>query len=397
MLAQFFEYKLKEKNLDKNSRIILDSKIVYELMEAINERKIPLIMDEKDLAVSIGDDLPNSENFKGKIFNNLNDIVVVHITPIPPMQDVIRTKESAGATKNMIFIDPSTGIEHNVPYLMGDDTIHFTLNCVVNNHKSGNDWNSYKYGILTDFIKLPKSKILDVKSEDTYVDGDVKLTSGYLLFCPLGERENVAKDNPGAIIIEYNGITLADAMSCMIILSGHKLEPYGTYGWGRNFEYGSEVPDVYELEKLVVSERYPVLKGQFGNALHSETKYMARRMWKTEYEALISLMKYNYENNIEMPDDILTLVMLYGGAYHLPGTVPVTLESYKEVVFPILEKYGYHVDDTLFEDLEVDNNLKVIYTQVGEKIPVISCPSWETELRNRVIKIIKNNVRTQRK
>ena len=78
---------------------------------------------------------------------------------------------------------------------------------------------------------------------------------------------------------------------------------------GKNHEYSFENQDVFKLEKLVSREGYPVLKGQFGNVLHSETKYMARRMWKREYEALINLIEYNHKNNIEMPDKVLFMVM----------------------------------------------------------------------------------------
>lgn len=397
MVMEFLNYKkLEKQNITEEGRIVIDSNFTKELMNAIRENKISLIMSEKDKLIAIGSDLPNSVHYNGDVFINLSDVVAVHVTPIPPTDDVIMTKESNGVMNEMLFVDPSTGIEHTVPYLVGDDTTHFTLNCVVHNHMSGNDWNSYKYGVMIDFNKLDKTKILDVKSEDTYLDGNAELND-YFLFCPLGEREQVSKINPKAIVIEYNGITLREAISYMIIFSGRKLEPYGTYGWGRNSEYGFEVEDTKKLEKLVVSEEYPVLKGQFGNALHSETKYMARRMWKREYEALISLIRYNQEHEIDMPNNIMLIIMTYGGAYGLPGTVPVSLEEYQAVVFPILEKYGYSVDESLFEDLEVDGNMKIIdYSQSYDGMPFISCPKWEEILRDRIIKIIKNNIKSHK-
>lgn len=322
--------------------------------------------------------------------NNLNDLVAVHLSAIPPCKDRIVTPENSGKTNNMQFVDPATGVEHVVPYVVGDDTIHFTLNCVVNNHQYGNDWDSYKYGVLVDFTKLDKSKVLDVKSEDTYIDGDAVFKEDYYLFCPLGEREIIAQNNPKATIIEYDGISLKDAISTMIILSGKKLQPYGTYGWGRNQEYQQDSKEIDKLESIVTSAGYPVLKGVFGNMLHSESKYMARRMWKREYEALINLVRYNLEHDIDMPDNIIYMVMVYGGAYSLPGTVPVSIDDYKNVVFPILNKYGYDVDDSLFDGLEIDDDKKYIYdlgNAFGE--PTIICPLWENELRKRVIRIIK--------
>lgn len=327
--------------------------------------------------------------------DSINDLVAVHVTPIPPVNDTIITQENSGVTNDMVFVDPNTGIQHKVPYVIGNDTIHFTLNCVVQNHEVGNDWNSYKYGVLIDFRKLDKSIVLDVKGEDTYVDGDAKLNGGYYLFCPIGERDKVKKENPGAIVIEYDGISLSDAISSMIVHLGYKLEPYGTYGWGRNNEYGRESADTYKLEEIVSLEGYPVLKGQFGNALHSETKYMARRMWKREYEALISLIKYRDENNIAMPNDILYLIMVYGGAYSLPGSVPVTIEDYKEVVLPIFKKYGYSIDEFIFNGLNEDGNLKIIYfPPSGNGFPVVNCPEWENTLRERMISMLSQSKKT---
>lgn len=385
---------MKEENIntDENGRIIIDYELSKRIMLAIKERKVPLILDESDLLIKMGDGMPNSETYSGELFTSLDDIVAVHVSPVPPIEDTIITKESAGVKDNMIFVDPTTQKEHNVAYLVGNDTIHFTLNCVVHNHSSGNDWDSYRYGVLTNFQKLDKTKILDVKSEDTYIDGNVELGYDYFLFCPLGEGEKIGRENPGACVIEYDGISLSQAISCMILYSGYKLEPYGTYGWGRNHEYGLENPDVFKLEELVSHEGYPVLKGQFGNALHSETKYMARRMWKKEYEALINLIEYNNKNNIEMPDEVLFMVMVYGGAYSIPGTVPVTLEDYKATVLPILGKYDYDVDDSLFEGVEVDKDMKLIYfTPDSNGLPIIDCPHWENVLRSRIVDMLKDS------
>ena len=386
MINDFLIKTKEEVQTDESGRVILNSELAKKIMIAVKEKDVSLVLDKSDLMISFGEGMPNSETYDDEAFKTLDDIVAAHITSMPPVDDTIQTKESTGLMNNMLFVDPSTGIKHIVPYPVSNDTIHFTLNCTVHNHQYGNDWDSYKYGVLIDFKKLNKEKVLDVKSEDTYIDGDVELGNEYLLFCPLGEREDLAKKNPNAIIAEYDGVSLKDAMSCMIVISGRKLEPYGTYGWGRNTEYGHEVADVSKLEELVVKEGYPVLKGQFGNALHSETKYMARRMWKREYEALIRLMEYNKENGIEMPDDVVFLTMEYGGVYGIPGTVPVTLEDYKEVVVPILQHHGYDVDDSLLENIEEDSQMKIIHhPPENNGFPVIYCPKWEETLRTRVI------------
>lgn len=379
--------------IDSQGRLVVNSYLIKELKKAIYNGNIPLVMTKKDLAITVGDDLPNSEQAKGKVFKTGSDFVAIHVSPIPPEDDMIKTAETTGLMSEMLFVDPSTGVQHKVPYLVGNDTIHFTLNCVVHNHEVGNDWDSYPYGIFISLDGLCKEKILDLKSEDTYVDGDAELGSDYFLFCPFGEKEEMIGKNPHATVIEYDGISLKDALSAMIILTGRKLEPYGTYGWGKNTEFGRASLDVGELESFATHNDYPVLKGKFGYALHSETKYMARRMWKREYEALINLLEYNQKNNIDMPDDVLLLVMMYGGAFSLPGSVPVSVNDYKEVVVPILRKHGYFVGDELFEGIVEDNDMKLIYSEEGSNFPNVRCPNWETELRNRVIEFLKNHLK----
>lgn len=376
---------------DDKTKTILTKKTTNKLLKIIKENKIPLIIDENDFDFELSSEMPN----RGKKITSLEDLIAVHVSQVVSTNDTIMTQEDSGITHEIHFVDPSTGITHKVPYITGNDTIHFTLNCVVENHEAGNDWNSYKYGIMTPLIDLDKDKILDVKGEDTYHDGSVTLKSGYLLFCPFGERNKIEKDNPNATIIEYKDITLNEAMSYMILLTGYKIEPYGTYGWGENSEYSRQIPDTLELEKIATQNGYPSLKGNFGNALHSETKYMARRMWKREYEAIINLIDYTKENGIDMPEEVIQQLILFGGAYNLPGTVPVTMEEYKNVVFPIIKKYGYYIDESIFNGIEEDSTQKIIIPgRTSYMETQLYCPNWENILRTNIIKIIKHTNKT---
>jgi len=291
-------------------------------------------------------------------------------------------------------VDPSTKQTHVVPFAVGNDTTHFTLNCAVENHSVGNDWDTYNYATIINLSKLSKEKILDTKGEDTYIDGDAELGDDYFLICPLGEREKAQTANPGATVIEYDGVALNEAISYMIIFSGKKLQPYGTYGWGRNTEFSPILPDEKNLESMLKKEEYPILKGQFGSLLHSESKYMSRRMWKREYEAIISLIEYNREQGINMPSEVMQLILMSGGAYGLPGIVPVSIELYKEYVNPILEKHGYHVGKDFFEGISSEKgDVKYIshYNEPsldGALMPSVVCPDWENTLRTRAINLI---------
>ena len=375
---------------DENGRVIVNKKMSREIIRLIKENKLPLVIDKHDLNVVIGNDMPNNDSdYK---FENISDFVAIHKSFISPKNDSIITPENNGMTNTMAFEDPLTGIYHYVPYKIGNDTIHFTLNCVVQNHQVGNDWNNSKYAVMIDLDKLDKSKVLDVKSEDTFVDGNAELGDEYYVFCPIGESGDIVKENPGAMVIEYDGISLNEAITTMMIYSGKKVEPYGTYGWGKEKWNAESLIDDMDLNVISEREGYPVLTCEYGLALHSDTIYAARRMWKREYGAIITLIEYNKEKNIDMPDYAMEAVLQYGGAYAVPGRVPISVADYKDIVVPILEKHGYEVGENLFDGF--DDSLKGTkdITRTEGVLSYVAMPDWEVELRNRVIESVKSQV-----
>lgn len=377
-------------------RIILSKRIISEMISLAKSGKIPLVINPYDTAIILGKDMPNSRD-NPHPFREISDLVAVHKTVIPPVGDKILTKESNGDGGEITFRDPATDKMHHVFYPSGSDTIHFTLNCPVENHSVGNDWDSYKYAVMLGFDKLDRSKILDVKSEDTYIDGDAELGDDYILFCPLGEREKLQKSNPNALIIEYDGVPLNLAINNMILYMGKKVEPYGTYGWDRPSDRLPESHDNKELNELLKEKDYSVLTGRFGSQLHSESKYMARRMWKREYEALIALIEYNKANDIDMPVDTMMFLLRACGAYATPGFLDVSVSQYKEFVLPILEKHGYSVTEELFEGIDSEaTGMKYIShfsdpNLGGLTMPNLNIPEWENELRNRVINVLMSD------
>lgn len=398
MIKQFLEYikNVTNKNIkveyDEKGNLVLTKELTELLKQYLSDKKNNIVINKEDLKIAIGEDLPNSPYYEEEPFKTTEDLVAVHITEVIPLSDTILTKENGGVVHEVGFRDPTTGISHIFEYPSGNDTVHLTLNSPVRSHAAGNDWNSYLYGVLINFKNLDKEKVLDVKSEDTYVDGNLELGDNYFLFCPKGEREKIQRLNPNATVIEYDGISLQEAISSMILLIGKKLEPYGTYAWGRNEEYGREHPDVKKLEELVTKEGYPVLKGRFGNALHSETKYKARRMWKKEYEALIRLLEYNKKNGVDMPDEAILSVLAYSDVYNTPGVLEVTLDNFKEYVLPILKKHNYEVDESLCDGLFEETGLKIVELIPGYPIPSVQFAPFEDELRERIIKMIKKSL-----
>lgn len=377
----FYDFTLKLLS-DISKGIILNSSTADELYNMIKSGKISLIMDENDK------DVLGIDRFvygKEVAFNELSDIALVHKTSIMPTDDTILTKEDNGVKKSILFInaESSEKEEHCVEFLSGNDTIHFTLNSAVENHEFGNDWDSYKYGILTFLSDDNKDQILDMKSEDTFFDGSVSLTGEHYIFCPYGERNEIKKANPHAIVIEYKpGITLSEAINSFITYTGRKYKKYGSFGWGKEFDLPINDSDEKYLDAIAERENIPRMPGR----LHSETEYMARRMWKTEYRAYIALIEYLINNNINMPRELYSSILLYNGCYSIPGNVPCTIELYKKYVIPILEEHGYDIPSNFFDGIEEDGTLKIVDT-TGD-YPAVYSPRFESILRERVIDLI---------
>lgn len=363
---------------------ILKKECADEISKMIRRKELPLVMDESDVVIGLDVDMPDNVN-KRNGFESSKDIMVVHKTPILPEKDTIHTAESNGVCGEIMFQVPGTEDVHKVPYLIGNDTIHFTLNTPVENHQYGNDWNDMKYAVVAPFSSIDKTKILDIKSEDTYVDGNVRFIGPYYVFCPEGESKKVSEKNPNAVIIEYSKETdVNKAVKSFIAYSGKKVKDYGSFGWGKEFEFMGEDSDEKNLRDVIAKENLPCIPGK----LHSETKYMSRRMWKREYNAYTALIKYLKENNINMPAEIIPAIVSYGGGFSLPGTVPTSIELYKEMVVPIIEKQGYKIPEDFFEGIVEDRNIKMIETHTPSGQPQIYAPSWEVELRKRAINLM---------
>lgn len=372
---------------------IIPADFAEEIFTLAIEGKIALVMDSSDVVCGLDID------YNGKRtnpFEKTSDILLVHKTPIMPENDTILTRKSTQYQFPISFYDPNTKTTHELSYPSGNDTIHYTLNCPVSNHETGNDWNSCKYATLVSMDRIDRSKILDIKSEDLFTEGNSHLGNYYFAFCPLGEREALAEKNPGAIIIEYYGITLNQAINTFISYSGKKVKVFGPYGWGRQTEYDTPDPDEKYLSQLIEREHLPYIPGK----MHSETKYMARRMWRKEYNALIALLEYNHANNINMPDEVILPILVMNQVYSLPGFVPSTIELYKEYVVPILEEHGYKIGDDFFDGIQENGTIKYCenkYNPVYNTLmPDMHCPEWENQLRERAIALIKRELYKKR-
>ena len=392
---KLYHENIETKFSDNGYGLILPDFVVKEILPLALEGKIPLVLNEYDIIAGL--DIDFSHRRKNP-FQALSDLISIHKTRIMPENDTIYTMEATGFEIPIVFIDPSTNIEHHTSYNCGNDTIHTTLNCPVSNHRVGNDWDSCEYATAALLSLLNLATLLDLKGEDSFFDGNLVFENPYFAFCPLGERDKMKKKNPKAIVIEYSNISLNQAINALISYCGLKVKEFGTFGWEKDSEYLPDSPDQKYLTQLIEKEGLPCIPGK----LHSETKYMARRMWKREYNAIIALLEYNHQNKIEMPDDVLLSVLKFNNAYSLPGYVPSTIELYKEYVIPILEKHGYKVPNDLFEGITEDKTIKYndstynpYFQAMLPLLPEKGCPDWETSIRGRVISMIKEQLKNK--
>lgn len=146
-----------------------------------------------------------------KIYSSENDFVFIHKTNYPPNNNEIKSTFSAGATYT------ENGILFNIPfkydYPVGDDYIHFSLNCEVRGRNRDDiyGFNNRKYAIVVPGNEDEFKKISRFCANDVEFKGTKNITNCYLL-CPIVEYETIKSNNPNAYIIPYIG----DYVDCFV-------------------------------------------------------------------------------------------------------------------------------------------------------------------------------------
>ena len=93
------------------------------------------------------------------------DLIMVHKTNFLPINGVMYSARDTGAKTFVTFT--LNGKNHQIEYLVGNDTLHFALNGPVRDHMLGN-WNDKKYAILIPYNEVEKSNLLRLAPEDTF-------------------------------------------------------------------------------------------------------------------------------------------------------------------------------------------------------------------------------------
>lgn len=157
------------------------------------------------------------------------DLIMVHKTDFLPINGVMYSARDTGAKTFVTFT--LNGKNHQIEYLVGNDTLHFALNGPVRDHMLGN-WNDKKYAILIPYNEVEKSNLLRLAPEDTYFQGKVNLPSSAIILCPKEEKEIVKKNNPNITVIGYDEtISLNQAIECLIRYKKYKVKGISNDKW----------------------------------------------------------------------------------------------------------------------------------------------------------------------
>ena len=157
------------------------------------------------------------------------DLIMVHKTNFLPINGVMYSARDTGAKTFVTFT--LNGKNHQIEYLVGNDTLHFALNGPVRDHMLGN-WNDKKYAILIPYNEVEKSNLLHLAPEDTYFQGKINLPSSAIILCPTEEKEIVKKNNPNITVIGYDEtISLNQAIECLIRYKKYKVKGISNDKW----------------------------------------------------------------------------------------------------------------------------------------------------------------------
>ncbi len=157
------------------------------------------------------------------------DLIMVHKTNFLPINGVMYSARDTGAKTFVTFT--LNGKNHQIEYLVGNDTLHFALNGPVRDHMLGN-WNDKKYAILIPYNEVEKSNLLRLAPEDTFFQGKVNLPSSAIILCPKEEKEIVKKNNPNITVIGYDEtISLNQAIECLIRYKKYKVKGISNDKW----------------------------------------------------------------------------------------------------------------------------------------------------------------------
>ena len=236
----FFDINKKRKLQLKKMNITKIYNQILELEEQVKKLKNKSFIGSDEISEIIKSgielDLSDVEYLNSKKYDNeskhierIEDILLVHKTDFAPIKGVIYSPKSTNAKKKDTFMFNNK--EYEYEYLAENDTLHFCLNAHVTDHDLGH-WEDRKYAVILPFDKVNKENLIRTDPHDTYFLNEVILPEGSTIICPENDKEKISKQNPNVEIITYNNsISLDQAIECVILYKGYKIQEVNTHGW----------------------------------------------------------------------------------------------------------------------------------------------------------------------
>ena len=224
-----------------------------EIMENLKQSE-SIILTEKDKKIN-GEEIASSNKndyYSRREFKKLSDIMLVHKTNYAPKNSTIESRISANVMDTVsvtIF-----GQSYDINLRPCRDTVHFCANHEVTANNGGN-WDLCKYAVITPLLNIPKKKFRSNCPVDTFVEGAVLLKGKSYVLCPKEEMETVKMNNPGLIVVGYEGNSLGYANTLLWIL-GYPVA-YGN-SWGFSSSQNQKA-----YEEIVLKAGYKSLSPHF--------------------------------------------------------------------------------------------------------------------------------------
>jgi len=189
-----------------------------EAKKILQANNIEIVLDESDKEITQNE----------SSFDKPDDFILVHKTHYKPHNDLITpSRQTNSKTKYTLSFDDE---EFTFEQSYGRNTVHFCQNGEVTSHMYGN-FDGRKYAILMPVKNISNaSKLVSFRPEDTFFDGNVDISSGYIL-CPKDEVEKIKSENPNSNVIGYEGKSVDGFAQSFLSLLGYKQENISEHSW----------------------------------------------------------------------------------------------------------------------------------------------------------------------
>lgn len=201
-----------------------------EAVQFLQERGIEILLTEEDKK-----GIYDRNNQEKTDINGFEDLIFVHKTDYPPRNSQIKpSSESNVQYEDKIEIN---GKKYNFRYKATRETVHGYMNGEVGSH-TGGYWDDMKYVILIPFDKVDKSNLIGGKMVDTYFKGVVNIPKGSYILCPIGEKEEIRKNNTSIEVIGYEGERALEYGDALVSALGYYEDGHKKDSWSN--EKGEE-------------------------------------------------------------------------------------------------------------------------------------------------------------